>query len=754
MLIEISLGWIVMRCARDHAVHDDSFRVTMAISHPQRASDTADSPLDLTACDREPIHGPGAIQPHGLLLVAHGDGDHAVVAGAGDLEQRLRADWLGQPLATLIGQEVGPLLDSLPGGLKAVMPDTVVGRDERFTVSLHRSGAYLLVELEPVGVDPTTAAATLAWLDAVVGSFERAVDKQTLCSRAAAAYRTLTGFDRVMIYQFLDDGAGVVVAEDRAPHLATFLNHHFPASDIPQQARALYIRNRTRAIPTIDYAPAPLRPESFAGLDLSDVAIRHVSPIHLQYLRNMGVGASASISIVKDGLLWGLIACHHDSPRLVPLPVRGAAATLASALARQIRAKEEAAAYRQRLQLRNTEDSLAPRLGGDGTLVQVIRGMRDELRQMLDADGLALMLPGQIEASGRCPSDAVLREIARWVRERGNEPVATYELPALMGSDDDHLAQASGLIAMPLREEDAMLLWLRAERIETIEWAGNPHKAVSGRPASEANDAAVLTPRASFASYAETVRGRARRWTLEEVEAAHRIRRHLFEGRQQVRLRGLNRELTKTLREKDALLAQKDVLMKEVNHRVQNSLQLVASFLRLQAKTAGPGAIADHLAEAQARLAAVALVHRRLYRDDQVESVDLSRYVDELVTDMRTSLGADWGRHMTLDLAPVLVPTDRAVNIGLILTELVINATKYAYDGAAGPLAILLEQHGGRLRLIVADDGRGRGEVSSEGQGFGSRMMHAMVQRLSGTLEYHDNQPGLRAIMTAPIADD
>ncbi|WP_237237712.1 ATP-binding protein [Sphingomonas melonis] len=102
----------------------------------------------------------------------------------------------------------------------------------------------------------------------------------------------------------------------------------------------------------------------------------------------------------------------------------------------------------------------------------------------------------------------------------------------------------------------------------------------------------------------------------------------------------------------------------------------------------------------------------------------------------------------------MLVPTDRAVNIGLILTELVINATKYAYDGAAGPLAITLEQHGGRLRLIVADDGRGRGEVNGDGQGFGSRMMVAMVQRLSGTLDYHDNMPGLRAIMTAPIAEE
>jgi light-regulated signal transduction histidine kinase (bacteriophytochrome) len=702
-----------------------------------------DPTLDLNACDREPIHIPGAIQPHGLLLVAEASGDHPVVAGAGDIEGRLTPDWLGRPLAELLGQDIARLLHTLPSGPNASAPLPIEGIDERFTATLHRAGAHLMLELEPVLAEPMSASTTLAWLDAIATGFERASDKQTLYDRAAVAFRTLTGFDRVMIYRFLDDDAGCVVAEDRDPALATFLNHHFPASDIPKQARALYIRNRTRTIPTVDYAPAPLRPAGFAGCDLSDVALRHVSPIHLQYLRNMGVEASASISIVKDGLLWGLVACHHNTPRLLSPDVRSTAATLASGLARQIRAKEEAAAYRERLALRAAEDSVVPRLNSEEPLRQAIIAVKDELRAMLHADGFAMVAGQQVETVGHCPGPDTLRDIARWVRERGGEPVATRALSALFPGALDHQVHASGLLAVPLFEEDATLLWLRAERIETIEWAGNPHKSVQLNP----NE--TLTPRASFASYSETVRGHSRGWTLEEIEASHRLRRRFHEARQHLQVRILNRELSRALLDKDALLAQKDVLMKEVNHRVQNSLQLVASFLRLQAKTAGSGEVADHLAEAQARLAAVALVHRRLYRDDQVESVDLGRYIDELVADMRTSLGADWGRHIRLDLAPILVPTDRAVNIGLILTELVINATKYAYGGAAGPVSIALEQHGNKLRLIVADDGRGKGD----GEGFGSRMMDAMVQRLGGDIDFGDNHPGLRAIMTAPIAE-
>lgn len=712
----------------------------MAIPHP------TDPALDISACDREPIHIPGAIQPHGLLLIAEGMGEHRIVAGAGDIEGRLAAEWLDRPLADLIGQDVARLLNTFPGGPNARTPAPVQGAEERFIATLHRSGTHLLVELEPAASDPLTAATMLAWLDAVASSFERAGDKQTLYARAAAAFRTLTGFDRVMIYQFLDDDAGRVVGEDRAPELHSFLNHHFPASDIPQQARALYVRNRTRAIPTVDYDPAPLRPAGFAACDLSDVAVRHVSPIHLQYLRNMGVEASASISIVKDGLLWGLIACHHNSPRLLPPDIRGAAATLASGLARQIRAKEEAAAYRERLALHAAQDTIVPRFSHEEPLRRTVAAVADDLRIMLGADGFALVTSRDIEAVGHCPSDEMLREIARWVRSRG-ELISTHELGSLLPTARAEAQHASGLIALPLYDEDAILLWLRAERIEEIEWAGNPHKSATG-------PGGMLTPRASFASFTETVRGRARRWTLEEVEAAHRLRRRIQEERQHLQVRMLNQELGRTLLEKDALLAQKDVLMKEVNHRVQNSLQLVASFLRLQAKNTDSGMVADQLAEAQARLAAVALVHRRLYREDQVESIDLSRYIEELVADMRTSLGADWAKHISLELAPVLVPTDRAVNIGLVLTELVINATKYAYIDRAGPIAIVLERHGGKFRLIVADEGRGKDpNAQAQGSGFGSRMMSAMVQRLSGTLDYGDNGPGLRAIVTAPISE-
>ncbi|WP_320203834.1 sensor histidine kinase [Agrobacterium rosae] len=192
-------------------------------------------------------------------------------------------------------------------------------------------------------------------------------------------------------------------------------------------------------------------------------------------------------------------------------------------------------------------------------------------------------------------------------------------------------------------------------------------------------------------------------------------------------------------------------MLKEVNHRVQNSLQLVSAFLRLQARSANDSQSKLHLDEAQKRLTAVALVHRRLYQDESIEVIDLSRYLEDLCHEMKSSMDADWAEHIEVNLAPILVATERAVNIGLILTELIINANKYAYGGKPGPLAIDLEQHRTSLRLIVSDRGIGKSAGSSAGHGFGSRMLSAIVDRLGGHVDEEDNRPGLRTIVTAPI---
>jgi light-regulated signal transduction histidine kinase (bacteriophytochrome) len=700
---------------------------------------------DLTACDREPIQFSGAIQPHGLLLIADADSNR-VVAGAGDLEARFASTWLGQPLEALLAQPLAAPLVQARGMIgSSTGLGMVPGLHETFDAALHISGHYILVELEPRPDIPSSTVATLGRLDAISTGFERAADLVSLCDRAAAAFRELTGFDRVMIYRFLDDGAGTVLAEDRDPALPTFLHHHFPASDIPKQARALYIRNRVRVIPDIYYVPAPIRPDGagLGGVDLSDASLRSVSPIHIQYLKNMGVSASASISIVKDGQLWGLIACHNGTPRRISQEARIACQALAGGLARQIRAKEEAAAYRERIRLRAAEESLIARLNRQPSFTSWFNEDGEDFYRLLDADGFAAVRGQDIVTAGTCPSTAHIAELAQWLGARLTaEPFVSAELGAQFAPAKAYRAAASGLLAMNLPSESGLiLLWFRAEQPQVVEWAGNPHKA-AGTAGGE------LTPRNSFDAWREEVDGRSRRWTMGEVEAAQRLRRTLTELRQAQRLRELNQQLGVTIAEKEVLIAEKDHLLREVNHRVQNSLQLVQAFLGLQARAAETTEVSDQLGEAQRRLSAVALVHRRLYQADQLDTVDLARYLEELIGDMTSMLGSEWKQNILLDLEPVLISADRAVHVGLIATELVINANKYAYGGRPGRLTIGIEEHRDKFRLIVADEGSGKVQARV---GFGTRMMNAMVQSLGGSIEYLDNEPGLRAVVTAPI---
>lgn len=690
---------------------------------------------DISECDREPIHIPGSIQPHGLLLIAT-QSDLRIIGGAGRLSHQFGPDWLGQDVATLLGAAAGDALAAATNSPRSI--STI----PEWQGTARQADDLWLIELEPA--EQKSAEDVLSWIDEVGINFERAGGLIELCERAAESFRSLTGFDRVMIYCFLDNDSGMVIAEDVADGLSTYHNHHFPASDIPQQARSLYLRNRVRVIPDVFYQPEPIQPAGLAGVDLSDVELRSVSPIHIQYLKNMGVAASASISIVKDGVLWGLVACHNMTPRSLAPATRRAASLVAAGLARQINAKEQAEDYRERLRVRANEDAIAVRLSEEVDPEQLFTTASGDLRQMFEADAFAILHGGALYEDGACPDRDDIREMAKWVCQQGPGPFHSDSLADDFPAASSYRERASGLLAITLSSKvPTVLLWFRAEQREIIEWAGNPHKAVNLRPGEK------LTPRASFEAWSEEVRGRARPWSHVETAAARRLTRRLYDARQNRRIRDLADDLNVAVADKDRLIAQQETLLKEVNHRVQNSLQLVMAFLGLQARSSDDPALSAHLGEAQRRLSAVALVHRRLYSDDNVQSVDLSRYLADLVSDVKASMGPEWANQLTLDLAPITIAADDAVQVGLVLVELVINAQKYAYGGEPGPIFIQLERHRARFRLIVADKGRGK---TGSRKGFGTRMLDSMVKRLSGVLEDSDNGPGVRTVLSAPIS--
>ena len=694
---------------------------------------------DLTSCDLEPIHLPGSIQPYGVMLIVDVLG--VVVGYAGDA-----GEVLGRNVEDLTGLSAAAIGEQLPSQGVAVLGDVAFGGATLDAVA-YRSGGHIVVELVVKGFDLSLDAAFLSQLEVLGATLERSGSLADLAARAAKIFQDLTGYSRVMIYQFVDDEAGVVLGESISDQSSSFMNHHFPATDIPRQARALYVRNRVRVIADVHYAPAPVISASseLKSIDMSDSTLRSVSPVHIQYLKNMGVGASASMSIVKDGVLWGLAACHHPEPRNISLTTRLACQAVASSLARQVKAREDQDLYRERIRLRAQEDVVLSRLGSDDTLDKFFAASGSELAALLKADGFAAVQGEDSFLFGTCPDTGDVRAVADHVRRPASlKPFVTSSLSAEWAPAQSFADIGSGLLAVTMSTEvPTILMWFRAERLQTVKWAGNPHKAVGEGPGEK------LSPRASFEEWSESVRGRSSNWSIAETESASRVVRLMLEARNNARMRTLNKALNVTLRENESLIAQKDFLLREVNHRVQNSLSLVGAFLRMQGRNAS-AEVREHLEQAEGRLNAVGLVHRRLHQDNSVEIIDLSRYLGELVAELQTSMDQRWGQFMVLDVAPILITTDRAISVGLILNELITNVGKYAYGGQPGPLQVTVEQHRNSMRLIVADQGRGD-TGKTEGTGFGSRMLASLVQRLGGTIEQLDNRPGLRVVVTAII---
>ncbi|MBK1659159.1 ATP-binding protein [Paracraurococcus ruber] len=483
----------------------------------------------ILGCDQEPIHIPGSVQPHGHLLAFAGDDlrlMHASAAAEAVLGTGLAAAF-GQPVSQLLaGMACEALRDGL-GRLPAAGPmqfgrfRTAAGA--AFQAIGHRSPdghAVLELEAEAEGGEPG-ADATLEGLypgvrDALA-RLGRAASVEQLATTSAAAVRQITGFDRVLVYRFEPNWDGIVVAEDGNGRLPSYLGLRFPASDIPAQARRLYEVNPQRLIADVDYVPVPIRSaRPGPTLDLTFASLRSVSPVHLEYMRNMGTPASMSVSILRgDGRLWGLISCHHAVPRRVSFAARNACDLVAQMFAVRVAAREEMAQAEARAQLKGLEGRLIARMAAAGCLEGGLLAVPRDLLDLAGATGAAVLTEGGCTLAGRTPPEAAVRRIAAWLQERGvDEVLETHCLASLMPGADALVDTASGLLAVPVsRIHPSFVLWFRPEVISTVTWGGAPRQ-----PDEPAPDR--LHPRRSFAAWAETVRRCSVPWTAAEVAAA------------------------------------------------------------------------------------------------------------------------------------------------------------------------------------------------------------------------------------------
>ncbi|CAN5659014.1 hypothetical protein BH11ACT6_BH11ACT6_33970 [soil metagenome] len=500
------------------------------------------TPIDLDNCAREPIHIPGSVQPRGVLAVVHEPSFEVrqVSANVGDLLGRPIDEVLGRHLSSLIGVEqaarvqqaastFGDLRERNP--LECVLD--VAGQPRVFDAILRREpGGVLLVELEiAYGERPFSFPNTYQAVRGSVEELNRAATLTELYEVTARAVRDLTGFDRVMVYRYDAQYNGEVVAESKEDHLNSFLGLHYPSTDIPAQARALYEKSWLRLISDVGYTPAPLvpaiDPAVGAPQDLTFATLRSVSPIHIEYLQNMGVRASMSISLLRQGRLWGLIACHHYAgPHLPPYGARVAAEFLGSTLSLrlvdqfqddQLRARLSAQALLAKLTAATLDDS--------EPLSTALLGAPD-LLDLVPAGGVVVNIEGEYRTRGPVPPPEAVAAVMEWARDAGDDIVSTECLSRDLPTLELDPVSAAGALALNL-PDGQYAVWFRPEVLHAVDWGGDPHnKAI----AVKEGDHVRLSPRKSFERWRETVRQTSETWSVIEAESAEALRRHLVES--------------------------------------------------------------------------------------------------------------------------------------------------------------------------------------------------------------------------------
>jgi two-component system, chemotaxis family, sensor kinase Cph1 len=492
----------------------------------------------LSSLKQPSLHTLNQVQPHGAILVLQ-EPDMTVLQASRNVSKLI-----GRTAEDLIGKSLEDIFDSYQadklmqglaaGNLDLMNPSKVwirrVGDDYGvFDAIVHRSAdGFLVLELEPSLLQENIPFLGFYHLTrGSINQLEAGANLTQFFQTIVQEVRNVTGFDRVMLYRFDQDNHGEVVAEAKVPEMEPYMGLHFPESDIPLPARKMFVSNWIRTIPDATAEPVdiypPLNPQTHQPTDLTQSILRSPFPCHLEYLHNMEVGSSLTISLMKDQKLWGLIACHHRTPRQIPYELRKACEFLGRVIFSEIANREEEADHHYRMKLSQVQTSLINAMSRHDNFIDALVQGDPNLLDLANASGAAVCFNGRWTMIGRTPSEEELTYLTQWLVKHVSEDVFyTDSLPQIYFEAERFKNIASGLLAIPISKR-SFVLWFRPEVIQTVNWGGDPNKAyvLKGNDLEDFR----LCPRQSFALWKETVRLKSLPWQAAEVKTALEFRK-------------------------------------------------------------------------------------------------------------------------------------------------------------------------------------------------------------------------------------
>ncbi|GAB3320908.1 ATP-binding protein [Larkinella ripae] len=735
------------------------------------------SGINLTNCESEPIHIPGYIQSHGFLVAITADTFTIRYASENSerFTKRPATELLGKPLDDLLTQTDLPVAD-LVAILNVGKRDNTWSRmnPHRFRVNendwyliVHQNDDLLILEWE-------TAVANHNNLDQqlIAEALTEVQSNRTLTEliqNTARRVKQIIGYDRVMVYRFSADWHGEVIAEEKEPHLEPYLGLHYPASDIPRQARELYKANLVRLIADVNSVSSPLfslgEKEDEKPLDLTHAVLRAVSPIHIEYLKNMGVQASMSISLLYRGELWGLISCHHSSPRFVDFPARQAAKFVSQLLSSALEFRKDEEDQSFLFQIQQNEQKLNSQVLKDWDVVAGLTQHPVTILDVTKATGAVLAFDNKFYSIGAVPGESAVAGITNWL---GTESFDTFfetnRLPELYPLAEGFRDVGSGLLAIALSKElNEYILWFKPEQIRQVTWAGNPDKPMT---VSE-NGQAFLHPRKSFEAWSQTVRNTSEPWKEAEISVAVKLREDVLQvvARKANEVRQLNERLRVAYEELDAfsytvshdlrtplssIRCYAEIIMEEQGGTMEEDTRLM--FQKILDSTERMRSLIRHI-----------LYYSRMGRTElNFKNLDMTKMLDVirdeiLITEKKKNrvLRIEFGTMPSIYGDPTMV--------NQVFTNLVSNAVKYTQRVKEALVQVEGRDTGEEIIYTVKDNGIGfdmkhagkmfdlfkrlDNAATFEGTGVGLAIVKRIVNRHGGKIWFH-SQPNRETIFS------
>ncbi|GAB3994911.1 ATP-binding protein [Spirosoma daeguense] len=721
--------------------------------------------VDITNCDQEPIHILGHIQSHGYLIAISPD-TYTIIHASANM-----AELIGQPVQGILGKPLDTLLSKtdLPkatliellnvghrnNSWATINPYRLQINGKPWNLVGHEYNGFILLEWEPVD-SLSHEAMNQRLITEALTEVQSSRQLMDLLQNTARRVKDIIGFDRVMVYRFSSDWHGQVVAEEKEPELEPFLGLHYPASDIPRQARELYKKNMIRLIADVNSTPSPILSSPIwpddQPLDLTHSTLRAVSPVHIEYLKNMGVQASMSISLLYRGELWGLMSCHHNSPRFVDYSARQNAKFVSQLLSAALEFRRDTEDQTIRQQSLQKGQMLHEQLLADEDVVRALTRHNVTALDITSGAGAVLVFNNHQYRLGNVPSDAEIVQLADWLKTTDTETfLETSQLSKLYAPAESFSSTGAGMLAIVLSKElNEYLFWFKPEQIQQVTWAGNPEKPMTITD----DDQIRLSPRKSFSAWTQLVRHTSDPWSETDVAAAVKLREDILQivTRQANEVRLLNQKLQAAYEELDAFSY-------TVSHDLRTPLSSIRCYSEILLEEYGeefnPDAklLFQKIIDSTDRMRALIrhiLFYSRMGRTDiNAEHVDMQKLLGEIREEIMVA-EKDRSLHIEFSDTPA-IDADPTMALQLF-TNLLSNAAKYTRNTKDAQIKVKGERNEQEVIYSISDNGIGfdmkeaarmfdlfkrlENARSFKGSGVGLAIVKRIVNRHQGRVWY------------------